>query len=390
MPSGIPYPEVYDEAKEVLITYEFTRELASINGIEDFSFQDLWDPQGKRLRLLLSGIINFLKYKDQQFTMLTSLKDGLHSLQSQRQEQEQKCEQLDHQLQEAHAKHNDELPLMYAAETAAHEAKVTLEKVQKDVKSAETLLETTTKRRDQWQERVTHAHQEVRRLREDVAQARSRIAESPEDMQQQIVYLNQRIPEQRERGEELHEEKRTLVKKVQTLGELKNASTEYLEILREAQADEDVCQDLAQKCTTAQRQLRVMEETRDRLRSQSAQLDQQKNNVANGIDQDKQAHAERMQLLAERRQRAVKGSEEQLEKLSKEKGRLTQQQIERSEMQAEMLDKKREFEAEMAKLQSRQQEILEEIKDFSEFAEKEMASSYIDLTRAHSLRAVEA
>lgn len=361
------------------MTLNFTQELALINGVDDFNLKDIWEPTGKKFRTLLSGIINFLRYKDQQQSMITSLKESLRTLQSQRLEQEQQSEQMDKQLHEAHVKHNEELPLMYAADSAAHEAKSTLDKVQKDVKSGEHLLESVGKRRDQWQERVTQSHDEVRRLREDVSQLRGRVAESPEDLQQQIVYLRERIPQQRERGEELHEEKRTLGQKVQGLAKLRAGTSEYLNTLREMLADQSALNEVRQRKSNTSAELAALRESTERQRMQHMQLEQNKENITAGIENDKQAQAERVRHFEDRRQRAIQERQEQMEHASEEQRRQFAQQVERSEMEAKLRDVQRAHQAQMSKLQARRQEIAASMEDFKDFAEKEFASSYVDV-----------
>lgn len=54
MPAGILYPEIYDEAMDVLTVFKLSRQLAMINLVDDFNFKDFWDPISKRFRALLS------------------------------------------------------------------------------------------------------------------------------------------------------------------------------------------------------------------------------------------------------------------------------------------------------------------------------------------------
>jgi len=57
-----PYAEIFDEGMDVIAIFKLARKLASINRIEDFSMKDMWDPQSKRFRAILSGVINFCRY----------------------------------------------------------------------------------------------------------------------------------------------------------------------------------------------------------------------------------------------------------------------------------------------------------------------------------------
>jgi len=67
------YPEVHDES--ILETHFFflTKKFMNICGIPDFSLRDLFAPTSKRLRIQLSGAINFIKFREERITMYAEL-----------------------------------------------------------------------------------------------------------------------------------------------------------------------------------------------------------------------------------------------------------------------------------------------------------------------------
>jgi kinetochore protein Nuf2 len=67
------YPELHEESIPELATFRAVSKMTSICGIHDFSMRDITDPDPKRLRRQLSGVINFAKFREERFMMYTEL-----------------------------------------------------------------------------------------------------------------------------------------------------------------------------------------------------------------------------------------------------------------------------------------------------------------------------
>ncbi|CAK9029747.1 unnamed protein product [Durusdinium trenchii] len=119
MPAGILYPEIYDEAMDVLTVFKLSRQLAIVNLVDDFNFKDFWEPISKRFRALLSGMINFCRYKEAKVIVITGMKEDVQALDAQRLELVEKLNQVDSDLGAAQVRHNAELQDMWKAENEA-------------------------------------------------------------------------------------------------------------------------------------------------------------------------------------------------------------------------------------------------------------------------------
>merc|ERR1719238_1027473 len=134
--------EIFDEAMDAISIFKLARELASINRVEDFSMKDIWDPQAKRLRAVLSGMINFCRYKESQTNVITSMKQEVQALDSIRLDLVDKSNAIGHELAEAQAQHSAELQDMYTAENEMQEAQNMVDKLNKQKNAADKLFET--------------------------------------------------------------------------------------------------------------------------------------------------------------------------------------------------------------------------------------------------------
>merc|ERR1740117_432772 len=159
------YIEIFDEAMDVIATFKLARQLAFINRVEDFSMKDIWDPQPKRARAVLSGMINFCRYKESQTAVISSMKQEVSALDNIRLELVDKSNAVGHELAEAQALHSAELQEMWQAENEMQEATNTVDKLQKQKNTADRLQETAQSKLEATQERLSQNEQRAEQLR---------------------------------------------------------------------------------------------------------------------------------------------------------------------------------------------------------------------------------
>ncbi|AFP65657.1 hypothetical protein CMESO_513 (nucleomorph) [Chroomonas mesostigmatica CCMP1168] len=60
------YPELHEESMVFIIQHRFIQEIVKISGTNDFSILDYRNPKLQKIKKIFSGIINFMKFKEQQ------------------------------------------------------------------------------------------------------------------------------------------------------------------------------------------------------------------------------------------------------------------------------------------------------------------------------------
>merc|ERR1740117_2580426 len=225
------YIEIFDEAMDVVAVFKLARQLAFINRVEDFSMKDIWDPQAKRLRAVLSGMINFCRYKESQTSVITALKQEVQALDSVRLELVDKSNVVGHELAEAQAQHSAELQDMWSAENELQEVTSTVDKLNKQKATADRVLENAETKLESAKERLTQGEQRAEQLRENIASLQEQVAESPEGLEQEVQELQLAIRQQKARVEEKSDEKRSRTQRVQVLGRLDTNLAQYKESL---------------------------------------------------------------------------------------------------------------------------------------------------------------
>merc|ERR1719506_1863418 len=154
---------------DVVAIFKLARQLAFINRVDDFSMKDIWDPQAKRLRAVLSGMINFCRYKESQTNVITTMKQEVQALDSIRLEIVDKSNAVGHELAEAQAQHSAELQDMWNAENELQEANNMVDKLQKQKQTADRVFETAESKLEASKERLTQNEQRAQQLRDSIA-----------------------------------------------------------------------------------------------------------------------------------------------------------------------------------------------------------------------------
>merc|ERR1719343_1935663 len=126
---------------DVVTVFRLCRQMAAINMIDDFNLKDIWEPATKRFRAVLSGVINFCRYKEAKVIVITSMKEDLHSLDAVRLDLVEKSTQQEACLTAAQEQRNSELQEMWAAEQEVQEAQATVDKLSRSRQAADRVVE---------------------------------------------------------------------------------------------------------------------------------------------------------------------------------------------------------------------------------------------------------
>lgn len=341
------YIEIFDEAMDVVAIFKLARQLAFINRVEDFSMKDIWDPQAKRLRAVLSGMINFCRYKESQTNVITSMKQEVQALDCVRLELAEKSNVVGHELAEAQAQHSAELQDMWAAENELQECTSTVDKLNKQKATADRVLENAETKLESAKERLTQGEQRAEQLRENIASLQEQVAESPEGLEQEVQELQLAIRQQKARVEEKSDEKRARAQRVQVLGRLNSNIEKYKESLEKVGHAAAMQAAACERTRGARNELTTMRGSLEARRAEELELGQAMEQVNVDTEAAKQAHAGHVAEFEERRQQAMVQHQELQGKRTEEQKQWSVLQAQRAELEAEIANIRRAHDAEM-------------------------------------------
>ncbi|CAJ1348842.1 unnamed protein product [Effrenium voratum] len=365
MPGGIQYPEIYDEAMDVLTVFKLSRQLAMINLVDDFNFKDFWEPIPKRFRALLSGMINFCRYKEAKVIVITGMKEDVQVLDSARLELVEKLNQVDSELTAAQERHNAELQDTWSAENEVAEARATIDKLTRQRSSAERVVEDAEKKRTGVKERVRQGEQRIEQLREQVISLQGQIAESPEGLEKEIEELKGGVRQLKAVLEDKANQRRSHSQRDQTFARLIKHMEGYKDELTRVGNVAASAEAAKQRSVSSREELKQLRQSLEAARQDGAELDQSLKTIVADTERAKQVHSERMEQLEERRQQALQQHQELQAKRTEEQRQLHQLQSQRLELEAEVAAARRAHEVEMGELRAIWKAVLDKAESYN-------------------------
>ena len=332
----IDHPEIYDEAIDVLAVFGLSRQLMTINGIDDFCLRDMWDPQAKKLRASLSAMINFCRYRESKMKVIAEMKEREADQQKILAEVVEQGNAISDRLQLAQVRHSEEVQQTCVAENEVQAAQVSVEKLHKTQQQANSVLEDVETRLAERTRQIAEQEQRASALKEQVASLQEQIAESPEGLEQEIRDLQLKIGQQKARVQEHSDEKRARAQRVQTFGRLLCQTKAYgaeVDRLSKGAASEAAA---AARAKAARGELRHLQQALEASQSDDEELERAVRQAKAEIEELNEEHQRRVQDLEARRQQSLQQHQELQAKRMEEHGRQRAMQTQRMELEAEI------------------------------------------------------
>jgi len=384
VPRDTQSADIYNDVIDLITVFKLTKQLAAINHIEDVCLKDFWDPSPKRFRTILSGIINFCRYKEVQAVVTNGMKENLQAQDGVRLEFVEKSNQLELDLAAAQEQHNSELHDLWAAENDVQELRVTLERLRRQRQTADHVLEETEAKRVGAQERKVQVQEQIARAREQIEGLRDQVAESPEGLEREIEDLQLTARNQKAQLEERGEERRARLQRDQVLGRLMAGLERYRDELAKAGEATATSRAARERTGAAREDLKRLQASLEAARTEVSELEQAVLQTTTEIERSKEDYEERVQRLEERRRQALLQQEGLQAKRTEEQKRLHALQAQRIELEAELASSRRAHEAEMNGLRARHRAVFEKGEVYDQQVDVLLSQYDSDMGRAAS------
>jgi len=314
--TGLSSAEMPEEAAQNFITFELTKPLAKINGIGDLTRVDIWEahrePHSTRVRTVLSGIINYCRFKETTSQKMNAIREELQERDNQRLQIAESLDQLDKDVQVATKHHEAAMPEMRQLEAAEREARSKLE---------------------QWQEK------EVQDLKRQYQETKAAV-------------------------EGKIESKRALAARVKELARIEDGLSSLFADLEEYQAEKE-------RAATRRVKTQKAREDRDALRRVLEAKTAEAEEWNERLLQLSREAAEEEQRDEEQLQDCFSAQELEMTKLQEMKSKLSDEEqkshailVRRQELDAELAREQRKHEAEMTELRAAHQKLQEQVIEY--------------------------
>ncbi|KAJ1967919.1 kinetochore-associated Ndc80 complex subunit nuf2 [Dispira parvispora] len=297
----VEHPEIHRDSIRLLTFHSFVCQLMREVGVEDFSLRDIFRPEPGHVRRILSAIINFAKFREEQMVIYdkyVNQADDYNKHLSELQEEEQ---QLQAQINAAKQR-------LTKDEAQIERVKKTNDGLLQDIKQCittqETLVSEVNHLRNSYKERnetMLRNESEENELRHRVADLKSKIVQDPERAKAELQEMNDTVVQSRATIVTLEQNLRKLELRIETMDTLEQEITTCVRLQEDCLAEDNKAQESLQRTTLdreqlEQRQLQVREldMTHQRITRQItlvqdklARLDKQKSMKMDGLQTKK-------------------------------------------------------------------------------------------------------
>ncbi len=217
---ALEYPEIHMDAVSLLAFYRQIARLMWEVGIEDFGLKDLVKPEGPRLRIILSAIINFAKFREEQLSVWEELmKRGEEAAQELAGLNSREAE-LRSRIEAIRQQRVAEEPQVQAIKEQIGVLVNDLRELKKQQNTLSTEIEGHKRRRQELVDNQARLQYLMSSGRQECAKLKSRIVHSPEKLLQIISEMQASIASERTALTSLEKRSRELTGRVEQLAKL--------------------------------------------------------------------------------------------------------------------------------------------------------------------------
>lgn len=280
------------DTRNLMGFYVSLRKLLFECGITDFSFNDLYKPTYERLVKIFSYIINFVRFRESQTTVIDdyfnkseSIKSKIETLYSENQDNENRLDEMKHNRKAMEAQVQEKT-------IRNEELKRRLLELQKQQQQVSARLADGKERKAELAEILEQKAQEGERLKEQRARLRPYVQQSPSALQDYLTEQRENLNSEKAHIDSLDRRARALQTSTDSFAVVSTDVASCIKILEEianelAKEEEEMARNLKQQEALSergnnarevdkteamlQRQLSKWTERTDRLREQSTQ-----------------------------------------------------------------------------------------------------------------------
>lgn len=233
----LEYPDLHLDSISLVAFYRLLLRLMIEVGIEDFSLRDFIKPEAPRLRLILSAVINFAKFREEQLAVFEEFSRRADEAVEQRAKLSKRREELAVRISNVKAKHREDEPATMKLKEEMTRMIQTLRDLKKEQTSLSADLDALKAHKQDVSEKLARTQYLLGNVKQECNKLKSRIVHSPEKLLQIISEMNAGITNEKNNVTQLERKSRELQMKLEALAQLEQELLRTLQGMEALQAD---------------------------------------------------------------------------------------------------------------------------------------------------------
>ncbi|WWC72551.1 uncharacterized protein I206_106513 [Kwoniella pini CBS 10737] len=184
------YKELYSDALQFTMFFRHVRDLANLCGITNFSLADLTRPEAIRFKTVLSGIMNFAKFRDERAHFQAQLQAKLQEQSDKTESLRREIDQVENQISEITARNAAEKPQSEQAHKRNEGLRAELLELRSQQIKLSGEVEELKKERQGLMDQAAHNAHLNTQIQQQIISAKSRLVQSPDRIKRQISEMS--------------------------------------------------------------------------------------------------------------------------------------------------------------------------------------------------------
>ncbi|XP_077228062.1 kinetochore protein NUF2 homolog [Tasmannia lanceolata] len=176
-------PDAHYHSIRILNLYHKMRDLINSTCSANFTLKDLLSPKRDRTMKFISGIVNFIYFKEDKLNLLQPIVDELNDHEERRLELEAKIEELNKEIADHEEVNRMEQPIVVELEAEVKELKQRIESLNKQQMSLKATYRSLKDKTNETNQKISNAEFELIKYVQENSKLRSEIVQSPDKIQ---------------------------------------------------------------------------------------------------------------------------------------------------------------------------------------------------------------
>ncbi|KAL7422918.1 kinetochore-associated Ndc80 complex subunit nuf2 [Cryptotrichosporon argae] len=227
------YRELYGDSLQFTMFFRHCRDLANLCGVPNFSMADLTRPEPTRLRLVLAGILNLAKFRDERANYHNSLVANLRAQSDNAVRLRRNLDKIEYAIAEITEKSAEERPKTDAAREQNQKLRDELLDLRSQQVKLSQEVEELKRDRQAAMEQASSKVRELSVLQQQTSNTRSRLVQSPDRIKKHISEMSSMLSAERATHAAFVRKARELGNRLEVIGALETEVRRLAEVERD-------------------------------------------------------------------------------------------------------------------------------------------------------------
>lgn len=244
---SLEFPDLHLDSIALVSFFRVIQKLMNEVGIDDFSIRDVIRPETARLKIILSAIINFAKFREEQLSVFEEFNRRSDEAINLRATLSKRFEDISKKTESILEKRRTEDALVKTARDESTKYIQTLKDLKKEQALLSSTLEQLKAEKNELSNRLAQLQFISGNIKQECNKLKSRIVHSPDKLIQIIGEMNQSIVTEKQTIGQIEKKSREIQTKYDCLAQLEQEITKCFESLESLKRDTYIKEELLHK-----------------------------------------------------------------------------------------------------------------------------------------------